>query len=58
LLPSIRKLLILVFLDTSAQEILQILLKAHPEMAAAIQTVIRNAATTDVGSNVQVSNQH
>jgi hypothetical protein len=44
--------------DTSAQEILQILLKAHPEMAAAIQTVIRNAATTDVGSNVQVSNQH
>jgi hypothetical protein len=36
--------------DTVAQEAIQKLIEAHPETAAAIQTVIRNAATTQAGS--------
>jgi hypothetical protein len=35
--------------DTAAQEAFQALIEAHPDAAAAIQTVIRNAATTQVG---------
>jgi hypothetical protein len=36
--------------DTDAQKVLQMLLKAHPEMTAAVQMVIRNAATTQAGA--------
>jgi len=36
--------------DTAAQKAIQALIEAHPEAAAAIQTVIRNAATTQAGA--------
>lgn len=37
--------------DTAAQKAIQALLAAHPESAVAVQTVLRNAATTSVGRN-------
>jgi hypothetical protein len=39
--------------DTAAQEAIENLLEAHPDMTTAIQTVIRNAATTQAGGQTR-----
>ena len=44
--------------DTAAQKAIQALIKAHPEASAAIQTVIRNAATTQAGATDSLEMLH